>query len=247
MVSTIGVIGGNGFIGNNLVKDFQGVSITKDSPPSRHTILINANGNSRKGLPEVDPLADFDLSVRSVLQSVTQMEYDTYVYLSSCEVYGDLTQNTKEDTVLDVTKMSRYGLSKYLAESIVRKYCKKWLIIRLNGPIGPGMKKGPVYDILKGDKLWLSGKSQFQIIHTKYLSQFIRLLLDSGVTNEVYNFTGHGTIALNDVMSILNRRISCPDEPVVNHNISTIKAGRLMGGLPSSINSVFEVRKDYET
>src|SRR5579859_7226536 len=144
------ILGSNGFIGNNLLNDLGGIGITKENYAGQDCdVLINANGNSRKLLPETDPLTDFDLTVRNTMKSIMDFHFNIYIYVSSCEVYGDLSlkENTKEETNIDIFNVSRYGLSKYLAECIVKKYCKKWIILRLNGPIGPNMKKGPVYDI----------------------------------------------------------------------------------------------------
>lgn len=246
MVPEIGVIGGEGFIGKNLVKTLKGDGITKETEDSKrlnhYKVLINANGNSRKGLPEVDPLADFDLTVRNTLKSVTSYSYDTYIYISSCEVY---TGGTHEGADLHVPSMSRYGLSKYLAECVVRKYCSRWLILRLNGPVGPGMKKGPAYDILRGDKLWINAESRFQFLHTNYIGEFVARALKEKWHNEVFNLTGPDAVSMFDAMTVLRKTVGYSDDPPIIHRIDVTKANKLLL-LPSSRDSLSQARRDYE-
>jgi nucleoside-diphosphate-sugar epimerase len=247
MVPEIGVVGGNGFLGKNLTRYFQAASITKENAESackqHYNVLINASGNSNKRLADKEPILDFDLSVRSVLETVTKYSFGTYVYISSCEVYGG--EDTREDSVLDVSKMSRYGLSKYLAECVVRQYCSRWLILRLNGPIGPHMRKGPVYDILKGDRLWLNADSRFQFLHTNLISEFIRFGLLERNCNSIYNLTGPDAVSLYDAMGVLRREVVSSNDPPVIHRIDTSKANKILG-MPSSMESLRRVRRDYE-
>jgi nucleoside-diphosphate-sugar epimerase len=138
--------------------------------------------------------------------------------------------------------MSRYGLSKYLAERVVQKYCSRWLILRLNGVVGPHMKKGPVYDILKSDRLWLNAESQFQFLHTSYISRFIRHAIGR---NEIYNLTGPDSVSLLECMNLLGRQVPSNNDPPIRHRIDVSKAGKLMPLPPSSV-SLDQTRRDYE-
>jgi nucleoside-diphosphate-sugar epimerase len=229
------ILGSSGFIGSNLVNDLGGIGITRDNYQSDSCdILINSCGNSKKYLPEKDPLTDFDQSVRTTLQSVVDFSFDTYILISSCEVYNGLTN---EETTIDVSAISRYGLSKYLAECIVKQYCKKWIILRLNGPIGPNMKKGPVYDILNNSPIWMSAKSEFQFLHVKFISKFIKILLDNKISNEVFNLTGSNVISLTETMNILGKKVASLDNKVIKHSFNVEKANKLMA-LPTSLESI---------
>jgi nucleoside-diphosphate-sugar epimerase len=257
MVSkTIGIIGGKGFIGSNLVSDLNATCIDRTYDGSKKfDILINASGNSSKLLPDKDPLQDFDLTVRNTLNLVNKFDFDTFVHISSCEVYSktkipfidydriiyrETFEETSADANLDVTKMSRYGFSKYLAECIVKKYCKKWIILRLNGPIGPNLKKGPVYDVYCTRKLWISPTSELQLIHTKYISLFIKNLLNRNVINETFNLTGDGTVNFNGVIQDIKYPYEFPNEPIICHNIN-INKSKLFIDIPSSQKSLGEL------
>ena len=238
---SICVIGKNGFIGSNIVKDLHGTGIDRSGYSNflkkDFDVVINANGNSKKYLSLKEPLLDFDLSVRSTLQSILDFKYDLYIYLSSCEVYEDLTKNTLEESIINTSNISRYGLSKYMSECIVKNYCKKWVILRLNGPIGPNMKKGPIYDLMNNDDLWISIKSVMQLIDIKFISEFISILIEKNIFNETFNITGTDSICLEEVAQLLGSKSKFPDYPIITHNIDTNKANSILE-LPKSIKSV---------
>lgn len=235
------VIGCDGFIGSNLCKDLNCVGISKENYNENignYDVIINANGNSSKILPEHDPILGFDLNVRNTLKTVVDFKFDTYIYLSSCEVYGN--GETSEDVIINIPSLSRYALSKYLAECVVKNYCKRWIILRLNGVIGPNLKKGAIFDILHGDKLWISDESQFQLIHTKYISELVTLLINKGIANEIINVTGIDSIMLKNLNY---REIECPECPTFIHQFNVNKANSFLK-IPSSIESFNRLKNE---
>src|SRR5215468_12139449 len=72
------------------------------------SLLINANGNSSKRLASVEPLRDFDASVRTVRQSLIDFHFERYIHLSSCDVYPDCSSSaaTAEDLLIDPAAQS---------------------------------------------------------------------------------------------------------------------------------------------
>src|SRR5262249_17783314 len=81
------LIGGNGFVGSAFERWCQAQGVphailsrqTYDEFRGKKcTVLVNANGNSKKFLPVQEPLSDFDLSVRSVRASLVDFKYDLY-------------------------------------------------------------------------------------------------------------------------------------------------------------------------
>lgn len=245
---SIAILGSNGFIGSNLLELIpNSIGITKENyytlRGSHYDTFINAAGNSDKRLPETDPILDFNLSVRDVLHSITDFSFDNYIYLSSCEVYGSLSEDTNEEREINPAYISKYGLSKYLAECIVKRYCQKYLILRLNGVVGQNMKKGVIYDILNGDKLWVSKDSRFQFINTKQIAKFI-----SSITkwNKTYNLTGNFPVSIKDVIETLGREIESPKKPTIIHNIDNKKANKVLK-LWSSMESIERIMHENYT
>jgi len=234
------ILGGKGFIGSA----FSRVCAADGRPHAvidrrnydeykgiRCEVLVNAAGNSRKYFSKKAPVEDFDLSVRSVRSSLVDFDYGSYVLLSSADVYPDcrFAATTPEDQDLEVAHQSPYGFHKYLAELCVRHAAPNWLIIRGGGFVGPGLKKNPIYDILRGDKLWVAPESEFQYIHTEEAASIVLSLLDQGRAGEVFNLCGRGVVRLNDVLGWVGRDVSIqPDSTVVRCELNLDKLGSLV-------------------
>lgn len=194
-------------------------------------IFINANGNSRKPLASVQPMEDFDASVRSVRASVVDFRYRRYVHLSSCDVYPDCdsAETTREDQRLDPARQSAYGFHKYLAEQCVQHGAPEWLVLRFGGFIGPGLKKNAIYDILHGGPLYLDPASELQYLHTARAAEITFHLLEAGVRNEVFNVCGKGVVRLSEVAALAPSAVIVqPASPLVRYEISLEKLSRYL-------------------
>lgn len=206
------ILGGNGFVGSAFARlcratGQEHVVLARDNYAAHRgracSVLVNANGNSKKFLSNDEPLVDFDQSVRSVRASLVDFRYDTYVYLSSCDVYPDcsMREATRESQLLDVSRQSRYGFHKYLAEQCVRHVAKRHLVFRMGGFVGPGLKKNAIHDILNGGPLWLDPASELQFLHCDTLAQLVLRLVQTGVVNDTFNICGRDTVRLAEVIA----------------------------------------------
>jgi len=250
------VLGGGGFVGSAFVRRAAALgeshaSLTREAYDAHVggacDVFVNANGNSRKYRAEEDPAWDFDASVRSVMRSLVDFTYDTYVYISSVAVYRDPGAHdaTAEAAPIDTAALTSYGMHKYLAEQLVRRYASNWLIIRLGGVVGPGLVKGPVLDMAQGQRLWVSERSTFQYIHTDRLAEVVDRLIEGGHTNDVFNVTGRGAMALADIGARLGRTdVSAPaDVPVERWDVDVRRADALVG-LPTTEETIEAFARD---
>ena len=207
----IGVLGGRGMLGADLVKYlgewYETVAIDKDDYEKyrgcSYDMLVNANGNSRRFWANQNPRDDFYASTVSVYESLGDFRYGAYVYISSSDVYPDHTTPSaaREDVSIDPTRLSPYGFHKYLAERVVEQKCarqKNYLILRSSMILGTSLKKGPFYDILRGGPLFVALESQLQLITTRAIAEIVRVLLEQGVRGEIFNVGGKGTFPLQD-------------------------------------------------
>jgi nucleoside-diphosphate-sugar epimerase len=232
------VIGGNGFVGSAFGRVCEAAGreyavITRQNYDEYRgrscSVLVNANGNSKKFLSNDQPLTDFDLSVRSVRASLIDFPFDTYVMLSSCDVYPDCStpQTTREDDPIDVARQSRYGFHKYLAEQCVRHAAKRHLVFRMGGFVGPGLRKNAIYDILTGGPLWLDPTSELQFLPTDELARVVLRMVDDGATNDTFNICGRGTVRLAEVVRMAGREVPVkPGAPTVRYEIGLDKVSR---------------------
>ncbi len=206
------VIGSAGFVGSAIVREARarGLSVhevDKDTylPGLRARWVINANGNSKKFLAREQPALEFDLSVRSVMQSLHDFPCERYCFLSTIDVYDNVREpaaNT-ESTVIRRDRLSAYGLHKLLAEDLVRHYAPRWLVLRMGGFVGPGLRKNSIYDLLKGLPLRVHPDSRYQYQHTQALAATALDLLQAGSEKEIWNVAGDGVVSLRDVAALV--------------------------------------------
>lgn len=203
-------------------------------------ILVNANGNSSKPMAAREPLREFDASVRSVRSSLADFRFGAYVHLSSCDVYPDCSGpgTTREDGPLDPGRQSPYGFHKWLAERCVMHAAKKWIILRMGGFVGPGLKKNAIYDILHGEKLWLRPDSELQYMPTDDLAKAALALAQRQAFGQVFNACGSGLVRLGDVMRWAGREVPVDEKaPLVRYEVGIEKIEKLIP-MPGSAESV---------
>jgi len=113
----------------------------------------------------------------------------------------------REASLIDLTKASNYGFHKLLAEQLVRHYARRWIILRLAGMVGPGLRKNPVYDILHSQPLWIHPESRYQFMATEEVARIAWSLAQKGHTEEVFNVCGEGLISLKQIAEQAKREL----------------------------------------
>lgn len=211
----IAVLGARGFVGSAVLQvlgaRWECVGVDLDNYDEWRgrawDVVVNANGNSKKYLAAQDPALEFDLSVRSVVRSIFDFPATRYVFISTVDVYTDFAEpgKTAEDVAIDTQRQSAYGFHKWLAEQYVKKHARGWLILRLGGMVGPGLRKGPIYDLLHDVPLRVHLDSRYQYIPTHTVGEVIAALLERGTEREVYNVCGTGTVSLREVRDWLGK------------------------------------------
>lgn len=249
------ILGGKGFVGSAFARHCRRSDLPhtvididnyRDHVGGGCEILINANGNSKKFLAREDPVREFRESVESVRSSLVDFKAERYVHLSTGDVYPDCSspETTREDMEIDITLQSPYGFHKYLAEQCVRHAAKRWLIIRMGGFVGPGLKKNPVYDILHGGPLWLDPESRLEYLHTDENARIVFELIDCGLEEEVVNVCGKGLVSLTEVMEAAGTTVEVkPGSPRITYDVSIEKLERILP-VPESRKTVLDFVKE---
>jgi len=235
------IIGANGFVGSAFAHrlreqpEVQLIGVTRETYAQfrgrESDVLIDAAGNSRKFLADQDPAADFAASVTHRLRTLLDFPARFHLHISTVDVYPDLTSpaSTDEDCPVDIRRSSRYGAHKFLAEQLVQHYASRWLIVRLAGMVGPGLRKNPVYDILHGEPLRIHPDSRYQFLHTNDAARIAWELVQSGATGEVFNVCGDGLISPREISLLAGRPLdmallAADSQPrIVNVNVTKIK------------------------
>ena len=171
--------------------------------------LINANGSGFKSQANANPRLDFEKNVTSTVNYIFDFKYKIFIHISSIDVYPnpESCEKTHEDIAIEIERTIPYGFHKYLAELIVRRYCPRWLILRLGGLVGANLKKNPIYDWTHNKPLLISKESRLTFIHTEIVAQIIEQLIQKNVTNEIINVCSSDSIRLNDLAGIHDFKI----------------------------------------
>jgi nucleoside-diphosphate-sugar epimerase len=265
-VKLVTVIGAGGFVGSAFVRRLRADpecllrEVTRanydEEKGRRADVVIDCSGNSRKFLAEERPAQDFDLSVAQRLRTLADFPAVLHVHISSVDVYPELgsPERTREDVEIDVARISNYGFHKLLAEDLVRHYASHWLIVRLAGMVGPGLKKNPVYDILHGQPLRIHPDSRYQFLHTDDAAGLVLALVSAGTTMQVYNVCGTGLISPRDIGRLVDKELnlSLTEDTarprVVEVNLSKLQAQMVVPVTEETVKRFVQGmgRKSYE-
>lgn len=212
------IIGYTGFVGTALYEHFSSIPDYNVKGVNRKNykevvgeyfdIIINADGNSKKFLADKDPILDFEMNDLTLLRTLHDFKFEVYILISSIDVYHNLREISlnHENVNIDVSKISNYGFDKYIAELLVKHYAKTWLILRLGGMVGKKLKKGPIYDILWGEKLWVSPKSKFLVMHTQDVALYVQKIIEKKLWNEIFNVTACEPISLEEIIERVGKK-----------------------------------------
>ena len=206
------LIGANGFVGSAFQRllsqtPHEVIGVTRSNysefAGTSADLVIEAACNSRKFFAEEQPFEEFDASVAHRLRSLRDFPADFHLHVSSVDVYSDLSSpaTTVEDQGIEAEHTSFYGLHKFMAEQLVRKYARNCLIVRLAGMVGPGLRKNPVFDILQGQPLRIHPESRYQFLSTDDAARLSWELVEAGVRSEAINVCGNGTITPLEIAS----------------------------------------------
>jgi len=250
------LLGHKGFVGSAIAKfleknriEFRGIDRENYASLKGTScdIFINAGGSSKKRLATEDPAKDLELNLISTLRTLADFKFRKYVLISSIDVYNDVSspKNNSESAEIDASKLSNYGLSKYLCEMAVKKGCKNWLILRLGGMVGEGLKKNAIFDLLTRKSLFVHPQSKYQYMDTRDVAKVLWALKEK--ENEIYNVCGDYAVSLEDVAK--NLGIILPKENYsLNkeaYNINVEKAKRIVAIRPS-MDAVLEFAKSFK-
>lgn len=251
------ILGGKGFVGSGFVRycvanGLEHSVIDIDNYNNyigkKCDVLINANGNSRKYLANEMPMEEFSASVTSVRSSLVHFKTGLYVYLSTCDVYPDSSgpETTRESMQFDPKDQTAYGFHKYLAEQCVRHAAGNWLVVRMGGFVGPGIKKNAVFDVLTGGPLWVDPASEFQFMHTDDSARIVLELAQGKVKNEIINVGSKGVVSVREMIEFAGEKVPVKKSArKVRCEMSIEKLSGIMD-VPATRDTVEKFIKDYK-
>jgi nucleoside-diphosphate-sugar epimerase len=253
------VIGGNGLVGSAVVRHLVAHGLphrviqreNRDQFFGEHCdVLINCNGNGSKYKASLDPLFDFEASLGSVATYTHKIKADLTVLISTVIVYSrtDSQEATQEDVPMEITRLGPYGVHKAMAEQYVRRFAGDYLILRLPGLVGPGLRRNPVYDLLTpGKRIHMSARSRCNYIHTDKVADAAMTLINGRIKNDTFNIAARDSLKIGDLEELVGipaHYAEGADEVVEYCDINIGKISAHMA-MPSSAEGVLQYAREH--
>ena len=150
------LIGYSGFVGSTLLKqkEFNGLyrsnTISEIRNESFDTVVC-AGAPAVKWFANKHPDQDKQ-SIQDLISHLSTIRCEQFILISTVDVFQNPNQAT-ELTSVDTSGLHPYGLHRYELEEFVKVNFSRYLIIRLPGLVGPGLKKNVIYDFLNNNNL----------------------------------------------------------------------------------------------
>ena len=144
------LIGYTGFVGSNIKNQkrfdyyYNSKNINDITNKSFDTVVCSGV-SSVKWFANLNPKKDFN-NIRSLIKKLKTISFKKFILISTIAVYDNPADNA-------------YGRNRLYLENYIRNNFKNYLIIRLPGLFGKGLKKNVIYDLLNNNHLYLPNKN----------------------------------------------------------------------------------------
>lgn len=213
----IDLFGGTGFIGSNfynLYKDEVYIHPREHNTPYYKNVLYMISTTDNYNVLE-DPYKDININLIKLINVLENCKSKNLIFnfISSWFVYGETELPAKEDSYCNPKGF--YSITKKCAEDLLISYCKtfniKYRILRLanvygNKDNGASKKKNALsflLDKIKNDQdinLYFNGNFIRDYIHVEDTCKAIKLCLDKGQVNDIYNIGNGKPIVFKDII-----------------------------------------------
>jgi sugar phosphate isomerase/epimerase len=229
---TVALIGYTGFVGSNLnlKYDFTHKYNSKninDIIGKTFDCVICAGISATKWWANTHP--DEDLyNINNLLNILLSVNTKKFILISTIDVYHDINDGD-ENTIICPENNHAYGKNRYYVETFIKKTFPDYVIIRLPGLFGYGLKKNIIYDYLNCNLKELNVNSSFQWYNISNLYGDIIKILNMNVnvnmnvktvnlfTEPIYNEDLHHLFCFYDK----NCTYMITNTNTINYNIKT--------------------------
>lgn len=192
------LVGYTGFVGTTLLTqtdfdDLYNSSNIESIQNKKYNLVVCAAAPAVKWKANQAPQKDID-NINRLMASLKEVKAEKFVLISTVDVYVRPI-DVDEDTEINPEVTEPYGRHRYYLEQFVEEHFENYLIIRLPGLFGKGLKKNFIYDLIHSNTLELTNyKSEFQFYNMNRLWDDIQIALNNSLS--LVNFTTEPVSAL---------------------------------------------------
>ena len=179
------LIGFSGFVGNTLLKHasfeslYRSTNICEIEGQSFDTVVC-AGAPAQKWIANREPEADRQ-KIDRLIAHLETIRCKIFILISTVDVFSD-SMGVDEETPVDESGLQAYGLHRRLLEKFVGSHFPDYLIVRLPGLVGPGLRKNVIFDFLNDNNLHaIESRGVFQFYPMVNLWHDIQTALRAGL------------------------------------------------------------------
>ncbi|HEY9827864.1 MAG TPA: NAD(P)-dependent oxidoreductase [Stenomitos sp.] len=180
------LIGFSGFVGSTLLKQahfsalFRSTNI-HEIENREFDVVVCAGAPAQKWIANRDP-ADDRKKIDSLINHLRTIKCKNFILISTVDVFKEPI-GVDESTPVDESGLHAYGLHRRLLEKFVEQYFPGYLIVRLPGLVGPGLRKNVIFDFLNNNNLHaIESRGVFQFYPMTNLWYDIQIALKAGLS-----------------------------------------------------------------
>ena len=153
---TNALIGFSGFVGGTLLKQFKFEALYRSTnigniEGKTFDTVVCAGAPAQKWIANREPDADRQ-KIDGLINHLKTIQCNTFILISTVDVFKN-SVGVDEETLVDESGLHAYGLHRRLLEKFVESHFSNYLIVRLPGLVGPGLRKNVIFDFLNKNNL----------------------------------------------------------------------------------------------
>lgn len=179
------LIGFSGFVGSTLLRQAPFESLYRstnigDINGKPFNTVVCAGAPAQKWIANREPEADLE-KIEGLISHLKSMTCKTFILISTVDVFKS-PLGVDEGTPIEEAGLHAYGLNRRLLEKFVESHFPNYLIVRLPGLVGPGLRKNVIFDFLNDNNLHaIDSRGVFQFYPMVNLWYDIQTALDAGL------------------------------------------------------------------
>ena len=179
------LIGYSGYVGSTLLKQknftalYRSTTIGNIDNQSFDTVVC-AGAPAQKWIANREPETDRE-KIEELIQHLKTIQCRTFILISTVDVFKSPV-GVDEDTFVDESGLHAYGFHRRLLEKFVEDHFPHYLIVRLPGLVGPGLRKNVIFDFHNDNNLEaIDSRGVFQFYPMVNLWYDIQTALNAGL------------------------------------------------------------------
>ena len=179
------LIGFSGYVGSTLLKQAPFEALYRstnigDIEGQYFDNVVCAGAPAQKWIANRDPEADKQ-KIEGLMAHLKTIKCKTFILISTVDVFKSPI-GVDEQTVVDDSGLHTYGLHRHLLEKFVEQQFEHYLIVRLPGLVGPGLRKNVIFDFLNNNNLHaIESRGVFQFYPMVNLWYDIQIAINAGL------------------------------------------------------------------